>query len=741
LNPAVVAAVAGLRHVDLGAENMTIHREKEIVRMKRLSTGLRLLALASLLGLACWISLPLAASREEKPKAKRFDQRLKDELAKRKARFVPPKVASARTGQRVVEVTLTVAMTIHEIDVDVEAAGKLKDRVRTRSYNGGLCGPVIRVRPGDQLKIHLKNDIKRSEPDTPFDPNNPTAPHGFNVTNLHTHGLNVSPSGRSDNVFLEVAPEESMDLCFDIPEDHPCGTFWYHAHKHGSVAMQLAGGMAGVLIVEKEDGKGSLDENPEVALATKDHEKILVFQLIPYRPAGEGQVADVLKDDVYAAPKTKAALAKDDKLVRNTLINGELFPTISMRPGEVQRWRCVHGGLEQSLDLVLVKEGDSADDKDKRVKLYEIAVDGLPLGTRKDWSHVELQPGYRSDLLVQAPPPGSYLLQSLEMPAARSIGNIKQNPRYLARVKVEGAQMQPKMELPKPEDLKAYRLPSVKNAVKRPGAISFFSDESVKDFQINGKVFGQDELLLSVKLDDAEEWSLESQGGNHPFHIHVNPFEVIRKDEDGNAERVWRDTLLVTPGQVTIWTQFKKFSGMTVLHCHNLRHEDQGMMAAFEIKGKAPKPSCPPPPSAGFGKLPAAAPAWELPEKANQKPARSSDVKFKGKKLLLVFSRGAECVHCRAQVQALAQGNKLLEAGLTVVIVCPVPPDKLPTKEGFTFLADESWVAFKDYHCHDGRALHGTFLIDTKGMIQWQDAGDVPFTDVAALVKEAAKLK
>src|SRR5262249_5748179 len=151
-----------------------------------------------------------------------------------------------RTGN-VVEIELVVSIKKHKIDVNQDGQ---PDEISTRSYGDKLCGPEIRVRPGDIFKVRLKNDIPRAEPDEPFDKNMPNKPHGYNITNLHTHGLNVSPEGRSDNVLLEVGPGEFMDLCFDIHDKHTCGTMWYHAHKHGSVALQLAGGMAGVLIVE-----------------------------------------------------------------------------------------------------------------------------------------------------------------------------------------------------------------------------------------------------------------------------------------------------------------------------------------------------------------------------------------------------------------------------------------------------------------------------------------------------------
>ena len=78
------------------------------------------------------------------------------------------------------------------------------------------------------------------------DPNNP---HCFNGTNLHSHGLWISPTGNGDNVLLSINPGVSFQYEYNIPPDHPAGTFWYHPHRHGSTALQVSSGMAGALIV------------------------------------------------------------------------------------------------------------------------------------------------------------------------------------------------------------------------------------------------------------------------------------------------------------------------------------------------------------------------------------------------------------------------------------------------------------------------------------------------------------
>ncbi len=99
------------------------------------------------------------------------------------------------------------------------------DKVQLRSFIGSgarpgdFVAPTIRVVPGQRLTVELDNrlescsDEQRSKHEC------------FNDTNLHTHGLWVSPSGNSDNVLISIKPGEQFRYEYDIPADHPAGTF------------------------------------------------------------------------------------------------------------------------------------------------------------------------------------------------------------------------------------------------------------------------------------------------------------------------------------------------------------------------------------------------------------------------------------------------------------------------------------------------------------------------------------
>ncbi|MFM6288738.1 MAG: multicopper oxidase domain-containing protein [Dolichospermum sp.] len=137
------------------------------------------------------------------------------------------------------------------------------DWVKLRSYvhkdkwhnYNEFVGPTIEVQPGKTVRVNLANKLPEK-----FDPQkcqdkqgkpeeNELNCNNYNITNLHSHGLWISPAGNSDNVLSVVKPGVTFQYEYNIPSDHPAGTFWYHPHLHGSSALQVGSGMSGALIV------------------------------------------------------------------------------------------------------------------------------------------------------------------------------------------------------------------------------------------------------------------------------------------------------------------------------------------------------------------------------------------------------------------------------------------------------------------------------------------------------------
>lgn len=115
-------------------------------------------------------------------------------------------------------------------------------------------------------------------------------------------------------------------------------------------------------------------------------------------------------------------------------------------------------------------------------------------------------------------------------------------------------------------------------------------------FEVDGRPYDPARIDRKLPLGGVEEWSLHAtEIAGHPFHIHVNPFQIVSiKDAAGNEvsdsgegddseyadmKGVWKDTLFIKPGYtITMRTRYQRYIGAFVLHCHILDHEDQGMM-------------------------------------------------------------------------------------------------------------------------------------------------------------------
>jgi FtsP/CotA-like multicopper oxidase with cupredoxin domain len=460
-------------------------------------------------------------------------------------------------------------------------------RVYLRSYNGYLVGPTFRVRPNDTLRIDLANNL----------PPGPPCEHGhggkmemnLDCTNLHTHGLHISPSDKADNVLREVPPRTTADYILPIlpagnppgqePMIHYPGTFWYHAHLHGATAVQLASGMAGAFFVE-----GNVDTIPEIRAA---RERTFVFQQLAFDKDGEVKSLDDLNLN-WAGDKPGDPPRHGPK--KHTTINGVVKPLIELRPLQVERWRMIDAGIFEALDMSLRNEANPAE----AVPFHVIGVDGITLKAVRRQEQVGLSPGYRADLLVQAPArTGTYLLYkqrpaihltALTLPAARA--KDVDLPEILAVVRVAGE------SCASPRNPCASRLlpagtplPAPLRDVPAGGGVRTATFSVVSgQFLINGRTFDPNVVHPDFRLrrGTTEEWVLRNtSGGPHPFHIHVNAFQMVNAD---GTLGDWRDTVVIPPrSELRMRTRIERFPGRFVLHCHILTHEDLGMMQLVEV--------------------------------------------------------------------------------------------------------------------------------------------------------------
>jgi FtsP/CotA-like multicopper oxidase with cupredoxin domain len=461
---------------------------------------------------------------------------------------------------------LDITMTAAPAEIDIGAAMP----VRTSAYDAALPGSTWELDPGDTLRVLLINDLPPL--DHPDDSVELDRPHEWTTTNLHTHGLHVSPEGDGDNVFVAIAPGERHQYEIEVPADHPGGLFWYHPHRHGGVAQQIRGGMAGAIVV-----RGELDAVPEVAAAK---ERLMVIQAIEL-------------DDVFVVPepipnpsRTEAFFPRSQILYP---INGVIDPTITMRPGELQRWRILNAAEGKFINLVV--DG---------VELHVLAWDGLTLAAPDPVPNLFLSPGNRVDVLVRADAAGTRQLEltpsSSQRPGSEGVPSPTTSSlppelvtRSIASVVIEGEPVE--MALPAalpewdPPILPIARRRQLEFTVEREG-LEFLT------FGVDGEPFVPTQTPYRVQLDTAEEWTLVNGVDEklpqhaHTFHIHVNPFKVTRVNGVALERPLWRDTFILTGttgDSFTFETNFVDFTGRFVDHCHVVSHEDLGMMEIVEV--------------------------------------------------------------------------------------------------------------------------------------------------------------
>ncbi len=147
----------------------------------------------------------------------------------------------------------------------------------------------------------------------------------------------------------------------------------------------------------------------------------------------------------------------------------------------------------------------------------------------------------------------------------------------MATINLNGTNITTTKEIPS-SLIQPYNLVDFPGDKKRTLVFSYIDEES--RYMINNVVFDPNRVDQLVHLGDIEEWTLKSMDDDeHPFHIHVNDFQVMSVNGQPYYAHGLQDTVLIPPhGEVVIRIPFKDFDGKFVYHCHILFHEDGGMM-------------------------------------------------------------------------------------------------------------------------------------------------------------------
>jgi FtsP/CotA-like multicopper oxidase with cupredoxin domain len=441
---------------------------------------------------------------------------------------------------------------------------------------GSHLGPVIRVKQGQKIRIRFKNQLPRESV-------------------IHWHGLHIPPEMDGHPMY---AIENGEQYIYEFEVNNRPGTYWFHPHPDKITGPQVYQGLAGLFIVEDNNSGLPSGEN-DVPLIIQDRMFDNSNQLVYLQNNRMGQMQGFLGNRV--------------------LVNGN--PDTTFNVSKSTYWFRVLNGSNSRIYKLAWNDGED---------VIVIGADGGLLEKPVKKPYLMLAPGQRAEIWkdFSGQNKGNEIrLQSLAFNDGTSMG---MGGGMMGRGMM-GGMMQPggvengiafdvaafkvtensgkKMELP--SKLSTITPLNPTNAVNSGNPRQFYFYNQRMQWVINGETFGMTEVAEweKVKLNTTEIWEfINGDNGRgmgmmqdmmrmpHPVHLHGLQFQIVERDVSGMQRRVWnsikdgfvddgwQDTFLLMPGmKVKILMKFEDFKGIYVYHCHNLEHEDMGMMRNYEV--------------------------------------------------------------------------------------------------------------------------------------------------------------
>ena len=427
-------------------------------------------------------------------------------------------------------------------------------------------GPTIRVKTGQKIRVFFTNNI----PD---------------VSIIHWHGLHVPEV--ADGHPRYVIPQGATYV-YEFEVKNRAGTYWYHPHPHGITGPQVYYGLAGLFLVEDEEEQS--------------------LQL----PSGEFDIPLVIQDRQFSADGSLrylsgAPMERIQGFLGDTiLVNGTPHYSLPVKTGRY-RMRLLNGSNSRIYKFYLTDGSD----------FTVIGSDGGLLQAPVKKPYLVLGPAERVEIIMDFSryPIGS-TVQLRSMPfegggmgmMGRGRGGMMGRGRggmmgsqglvsggsdmNIADFKVTSS-IRDANKIP--EKLSMIERPNVHDAVNAANPRRFHFQMQMMNVTINGRTFEMDAVAPdeTVTLNTTEVWELINAGPMsmpHPVHIHGLQFRVLERAnspadlKDGYVDSGWKDTVLLMPGErARVLLKFEDFTGLYLYHCHNLEHEDLGMMRNYRV--------------------------------------------------------------------------------------------------------------------------------------------------------------
>ena len=416
------------------------------------------------------------------------------------------------------------------------------DSITTRAYRQpdgaySIPGPTLFMTPGEKYVLRFHNRLPyapKSEAHNVFkDPN---------VSNIHTHGLHISGESPGDDVTRSFEGGYGGDFVYDIPLDHMGGTYWYHAHHHGSTFLQVSGGAFGLIIID--DGADGIP--PSVAAMEEKH---LVFGFLDPDAAGTG----------------------GDTLITGTLspswtVNGKVDGSLCLPPDTWQHWRMLVADRDAREKTITVGAN---------CEVALMARDGVWRTTvpkALPTNSVTLTGASRADLAVRCSADSTISVDN------QVVATVYADSKLLAG--------DPAAASPYANGISAW------NSF-RPAYLRDLRNESPGNFEtvsmgartINGDKWDASVPSFELHADSLQEWTVKG-ARQHPFHLHIYHMQMV--DDCNNYEGGEYYDVIATNCNVRFDLNAetaKVYAGRTIMHCHILAHEDQGAMTWADVLG------------------------------------------------------------------------------------------------------------------------------------------------------------
>ena len=449
---------------------------------------------------------------------------------------------------------------------------------QTEQAGKAYQNPILRMESGTRFMASLHNELQ--EP-----------------TIIHWHGLHT-PAGMDGHPSSTIEPGAKYD--YDFTVRNRGGTYWYHTHAHNLTAKQAYNGLASFFLVNDDDQRRinkALDLQlgvTDLPLVMQDKQFDAQGKLL-YKPGMHEAMMGWLGDIMLANLTPNAVQTVTPRTYRLRLLNGS----------NARIYRLAFANGNTLLNFTV------------------IGTDGGLIERPETVTEAFFAPGERLDVLIdagQAQPGEAIFLKSLAFDAIENEGSAggASGMAGMSRGQMMGGMSSSRLPLGHAFNVLklsviggeriAPKLPAVLSVVK-PIDIAGAAERKVElsmgqmRFLINGRTFKMDEVAFDVKRAAVEIWSISNPaiGMPHPMHIHGFSFQVLERI--GSSPQVaamarfgkgrtvsdlgWKDTVLVWPGETVRiaidFTHDYPGSQTYVFHCHNLEHEDAGMMINFRV--------------------------------------------------------------------------------------------------------------------------------------------------------------